>query len=106
MTASWAGIGLGVVSGLCYASYTVFGHYGLAHYESYTMIYWTFLVAGLGSVLSRTSGAAAAGLFRHPKGIIGVCCVVIVGRGARPISSTRRGWRAWKADACLHHHQH
>ena len=50
MTASWAGIGLGVLSGLCYASYTVFAHYGLAHYESYTMIYWTFLVAGLGSV--------------------------------------------------------
>ena len=50
MTASWAGIGLGVVSGMCYASYTVFSHYGLAHYESYTMIYWTFLVAGLGSV--------------------------------------------------------
>lgn len=55
MTASWAGIGLGVLSGLCYASYTVFAHYGLAHYESYTMIYWTFLVAGLGSVFLRTS---------------------------------------------------
>ena len=49
-TASWTGIGLGVLSGLCYASYTVFAHYGLARYESYTMIYWTFLVAGLGSV--------------------------------------------------------
>ena len=37
-TASWTGIGLGVLSGLCYASYTVFAHYGLARYESYTMI--------------------------------------------------------------------
>ena len=45
MTASWAGIGLGVVSGMCYASYTVFSHYGLARYESYTMIYWTFPAA-------------------------------------------------------------
>ena len=61
MTASWAGIGLGVLSGLCYASYTVFAHYGLAHYESYTMIYWTFLVAGIGSLffLNPTELAAA-----------------------------------------------
>ena len=50
-TASLPGIALGVASGLCYASYTVFAHYGMAHYSSYTMIYWTFLVAGLGSVL-------------------------------------------------------
>ena len=49
-TASLPGIALGVASGLCYASYTVFAHYGLARYESYTMIYWTFLVAGLGSI--------------------------------------------------------
>ena len=61
MTASWAGIGLGVLSGLCYASYTVFAHYGLAHYESYAMIYWTFLVAGIGSLffLNPTELAAA-----------------------------------------------
>ena len=77
MTASWAGIGLGVLSGLCYASYTVFAHYGMAHYESYTMIYWTFLVAGLGSILladfrtlpqTFTTGAGALGAF----------CVIIV----------------------------
>jgi len=73
MTASWAGIGLGVVSGMCYASYTVFSHYGLAHYESYTMIYWTFLVAGLGSVFF-----ADIPVFRQPQGIIGGICVVIV----------------------------
>ena len=49
-SASWTGIALGVASGLTYASYTVFAHYGLAHYESYTMIYWTFVFAGLGSI--------------------------------------------------------
>ena len=60
-SASWTGIALGVASGLTYASYTVFAHYGLAHYESYTMIYWTFLVAGIGSVffLNPTELAAA-----------------------------------------------
>ncbi len=77
MTASWTGIALGVASGMCYASYTVFAHYGLAHYESYTMIYWTFLVAGLGSVFFADFSALPA-VFQQPKGIVGVLGVVIV----------------------------
>ena len=77
MTASWSGIGLGVLSGLCYASYTVFAHYGLAHYESYTMIYWTFLVAGLGSLLFADFKTLPVA-FGSTQGIIGVCGVVIV----------------------------
>ena len=77
MTASWAGIGLGVASGMCYASYTVFSHYGLAHYESYTMIYWTFLVAGLGSVFFADIPSLLP-VFQQPKGAIGGICVVIV----------------------------
>lgn len=48
---SAAGILLGIGSALCYASYTIFAHYGLKHYDSYTMIYWTFAFAGLGSLL-------------------------------------------------------
>ena len=75
MTASWAGIGLGVVSGMCYASYTVFSHYGLAHYESYTMIYWTFLVAGLGSVFFADIRHCCRCSGSH-RGIIGGICVV------------------------------
>ena len=67
MTASWAGIGLGVVSGMCYASYTVFSHYGLARYESYTKIYRTFLDI-----------PALLPVFQQPKGIIGGIGVVIV----------------------------
>ena len=81
MTASWAGIGLGVVSGMCYASYTVFSHYGLAHYESYTMIYWTFLVAGFGSVFFADIPALLPA-FRQPQGIIGGICVVVVAGSA------------------------
>ena len=77
MTASWAGIGLGVVSGMCYASYTVFSHYGLAHYESYTMIYWTFLAAGLGSVFFADIPSLLP-VFQQPKGAIGGICVVVV----------------------------
>ena len=77
MTASWAGIALGVVSGMCYASYTVFAHYGLAHYESYTMIYWTFLVAGLGSIFFADFSTLPA-LFHQPTGPLGMFGVVIV----------------------------
>ncbi len=76
-TASWVGIGLGVASGLCYASYTVFAHYGLAHYESYTMIYWTFVVAGLGSFVFADFETLPLA-FSSAHGIIGVCGVVIV----------------------------
>ena len=101
ITGGGSGIGLGVVSGMCYASYTVFGHYGLAHYESYTMIYWTFLVAGLGSVFFADIPAllpAATGHYRrHLRGRRGHGAALHLlhqgtgGRGER----TR-----------LHHHQH
>ena len=36
---SAVGLLLGVGAGFCYATYTVFAHYGLQHYDSYTMIY-------------------------------------------------------------------
>lgn len=103
-TASLPGIALGVASGLCYASYTVFAHYGMTHYSSYTMIYWTFLVAGLGSVLLADFSALGP-ILRQPKGGAGVhagdsgvhsAAVLPVyqgpgGRGERP---------------GVHHHQH
>ena len=81
-SASWGGIALGVASGLSYASYTVFAHYGLAHYSSYTMIYWTFLVAGLGSVLLADFSALGP-VLRQPKGALG-CVLVIVLSTALP----------------------
>ena len=77
MTASWTGIALGVCSGLCYASYTVFSHYGLAHYESYTMIYWTFLIAGLGSLFFADIPALLP-VLQQTKGVIGCIGVVLV----------------------------
>ena len=76
-SASWAGIALGVASGLTYASYTVFAHYGLARYESYTMIYWTFLVAGLGSIFFADFKTLPLA-FSGTQGIVGTCGVVIV----------------------------
>ena len=77
MTASWAGIGLGVLSGLCYAGYTVCFFNDTATTEIYTMIYWTFLVAGLGSVFFADFKTLPLA-FASAQGIVGVCGVVIV----------------------------
>lgn len=51
LTVSPTGLLLGIASGFCYATYTIFAHYGLKHYDSFTMIYWTFVFAGLGSLV-------------------------------------------------------
>ena len=51
LTGTPRGLAFGVASAFCYATYTVFAHYGLARYDAYTMIYWTFVFAGLGSLL-------------------------------------------------------
>ena len=74
---SAVGLLLGVGAGFCYATYTIFAHYGLTHYDSYTMIYWTFLVAGLGSVFFADFEALPLA-FSSAQGIVGVCGVVIV----------------------------
>lgn len=76
-TASLPGIALGVASGLCYASYTVFAHYGMAHYSSYTMIYWTFLVAGLGSIFLADFSALGP-VLEQPNAVLGCVLVVVV----------------------------
>ena len=74
---SAVGLLLGVGAGFCYATYTIFAHYGLAHYDSYTMIYWTFLVAGLGSVAFADFKTLPLA-FASTQGIVGACGVVIV----------------------------
>ena len=59
---SAVGLLLGVGAAFCYATYTIFAHYGLAHYDSYTMIYWTFLVAGIGSLFFLNPAELAAAM--------------------------------------------
>ena len=77
LTVSVSGLLFGIASGLCYASYTVFAHYGLQHYESYTMIYWTFVVAGLVSLL--WLDVSSLGMVLHqPNGILGAVGLVVV----------------------------
>ena len=77
LTVSVKGLLFGIASGLCYASYTVFAHYGLRHYGSYTMIYWTFLVAGLTS-LFWLDVPSLGNVLSQPKGVFGAVGLVVV----------------------------
>lgn len=72
------GVLLGIASAFCYATYTIFSHYTLQDYEPYTVIYWTFVFAGLGSLTLpdyHTIGAA----FTSWKGLGAALGVVVIG---------------------------
>ncbi len=77
LTASPRGLLLGIASGFCYATYTVFAHYTLRHYDSLTMTYWTFVFAGLGSLLFWDTAAMTA-VFADGRGIAGAVGLAIV----------------------------
>ncbi len=77
LSASAGGILLGIGAGFCYATYTIFAHYGLAHYDSYTMIYWTFVFAGIGSLAFLRPGELAA-VLSVPKGALAAAGLVVV----------------------------
>ena len=77
LTVSVTGLLLGIGAGFCYATYTIFAHYGLEHYDSLTMIYWTFFFAGLGSLAFLNWGELAPAL---PLGTtwIGIAGLVVI----------------------------
>ena len=55
----------------------MFAHYGLQHYGSYTVIYWTFVVAGLVSLLWLDVPSLSM-VLHQPKGILGAVGLVVV----------------------------
>lgn len=77
VTASPRGLLLGVASGFCYATYTVFSHYTLRHYDSLTMTYWTFVFAGLGSLVFWDTTAIAA-VMTDGRGIAGALGLAVI----------------------------
>ena len=77
LTASWRGLAFGLASAFCYATYTIFAHYGLAHYDSYTMIYWTFFFSGLGS-FAFLNPAAIAPAVSSAKGVLSALGLIVV----------------------------
>lgn len=77
LTVSVTGLLLGIGAGFCYATYTIFAHYGLEHYDSLTMIYWTFFFAGLGSLAFLNWGELAPAL-PHGTTWIGIAGLVVI----------------------------
>jgi len=77
LTGTPRGLLFGVASAFCYATYTIFAHYGLARYDTYTMIYWTFFFAGLGSLLFLDLPALLPAL-ATPRGVAGAAGLVLV----------------------------
>lgn len=51
MTITLRGFLLGLGAGFFYALYSVFGRYALAHYGPYTVTFYTFIFAGIGSLV-------------------------------------------------------
>ena len=68
LTVSPLGLVMGIASGFCYATYTVFAHYVMGHYGSLTMTYWTFVFAGLGSLFFWDTAVLTA-VFTNPTGL-------------------------------------
>ena len=77
VTASPRGLLLGVASGFCDATYTVFSHYTLRHYDSLTMTYWTFVFAGLGSLAFWDTAAVTAAL-SDGRGLAGALGLAVI----------------------------
>ena len=77
LTVSLGGILLGVAAGFCYATYTIFAHYGLQHYDSYTMTYWTFMFAGIGSLFFLKLAELPL-VFASSRGVLGMLGLVVV----------------------------
>lgn len=63
------GLLLGIGSGLFYSSYTIFGRFALHHYSPFTVTFYTFLIAGVGS-LALTNAQDLYITFHSPAGIL------------------------------------
>ena len=81
LTVTLAGALFGVGSGLFYGLYSIFGRYALEHYKPYTVTFYTFAFAGIGSLLvmkpaELTAGLAAPGAVWYAVGLVVVSTVL------------------------------
>ncbi|MCQ2451646.1 MAG: DMT family transporter [Oscillospiraceae bacterium] len=71
-----AGLLMGLGSGLFYALYSIFGRYALVHYKPFTVTFYTFLVAGIGSaVLTKPEDLAT--IAASPRAIVMYLCLMV-----------------------------
>ena len=55
-----AGVLFGLGAGFLYALYSIFAPFGLRHYTPFTVVYWTFVFGGLGSLFLLDAGEMRA----------------------------------------------
>lgn len=72
MDANPMGIGLGLVSGVGYALYSIFSSVILKKYHPFTNILYTFLIAGVAGLMTCDVGSLAAVSFRSPSAFLWV----------------------------------
>lgn len=77
LSISLKGFLLGVASGFCYATYTIFAHYTLRYYSAYTVTFWTFVVSGIGSLTFLNVPSIVAS-FSESKTILAMAGLVVV----------------------------
>ena len=53
---SRGGVLFGLGAGFLYALYSIFAPFGLRHYTPFTVVYWTFVFGGLGSLFLLDAG--------------------------------------------------
>ena len=69
LTVTTEGLLLGIGSGLFYSSYTIFSRLALQYYQPFTVTFYTFLIASIGS-LFMTNTQDLAITFHSPTGIL------------------------------------
>lgn len=63
------GLALGLASGFSYSLYTIFGRFGLQHYEPFTVTFYSLVFAGIGSLFFWNTGEMAV-IAASPKGLL------------------------------------
>lgn len=76
-TVTLVGFLLGIGSGFFYGLYSIFARYALAHYQPLTVTFYTFLFAGISSLLVIRPSELAAG-FSQPNMLLLILGLIIV----------------------------
>lgn len=77
LTVTLWGLVLGVASGFFYGLYSIFGRYALEHYKPFTVTFYTFLFAGIGSLAVLRPAELKAGFSQPAMGLLALGLVVV-----------------------------
>ena len=92
---SLEGLLMGLASELCYGGYTIFTHCGMRYCDSFTMAYWTFLIAGIAS-LFLADGPALLSALAEPRTGLAALGLMVMGTALPFTLYTPRDWKPWK----------